>query len=268
MTEGDSCSTRRCRRPAAGCRPLCSSGSPSEGLSTAPPVTQLPGRRCREGLWRLLDQPGTRRKPRPSHVWPSPLQQTSRAHRSGAAARAFGCGAAGAGGPVQQPAVDRPGGHSRPGPAALHPAQTAVAIRCGPQRTAQPSGPVSKVAMMAQLGCAGPCRICGRKVGCRCSTSMRLAGQTAPRARRRITDYSAIVRLVANPIIGRRLQHSGLFGRGRAGRLRLAFRINNDCNDAGRAAVVLRGYVQPCLAPPRPQPPAPTEPAACTCSSP
>jgi hypothetical protein len=29
------------------------------------------------GLWSLLDQPGTRRKPRPSHVWPSPLQQSS-----------------------------------------------------------------------------------------------------------------------------------------------------------------------------------------------
>jgi len=70
--------------------------------------------------------------------------------------RACGSAAAGAGGPVQQPAVDRPGGRSRPRAAALHPAQTPVATRRGPQRTAQPSGPASKVAMIAQLGCEAP----------------------------------------------------------------------------------------------------------------
>ncbi len=198
--ESGCCSTPRCRRRAAGCRLSCSSGSPPpEGLSAVLPVTQLPGRRCRQGLWRRWPSRGRAANPASATSGRAHCSRVPRAQRRGAAARAFGSGAAGAGGPVQQPAVDRSGGHPRPGPAALHPAQTPVAIRRGPQRTAQPSGPASKVAVIAQLGCAGPGRTCGRKVGCCCSTSMRLAWQTAPRARRRTTDYSAIVRLVANP---------------------------------------------------------------------
>jgi len=44
-----------------------------------------------------------------------------------------------------------------------------------------------------------------------------------------------------------RRQHSELFGRGRTGRLRLAFRLNDDCDDAARVAGLSpRGYVQPC----------------------
>jgi len=154
--ESGCCSTPRCRRRAAGCRLSCSSGSPPpEGLSAVLPVTQLPGRRCRQGLWRRWPSRGRAANPAPATSGRGHCSTVPRAHRSGAAARACGSGPAGAGGPVQQPAVDRPGGHPRPGPAALHPAQTPVATRLGPQRTAQPSKPASKVAMTVRLGCAG-----------------------------------------------------------------------------------------------------------------
>ncbi len=56
---------------------------------------------------------------------------------------------------------------------------------------------------------------------------------------------SAIVSLAAAPDIGHRLQHTGIAGSVRAGRLRLAFHINNDRHDADTAANALAGHVQP-----------------------
>ncbi len=56
---------------------------------------------------------------------------------------------------------------------------------------------------------------------------------------------SAIVSLAAAPDIERRLQRAGIAGSVRAGRLRLAFHINNDRDDADTAADALAGHVQP-----------------------
>ncbi len=56
---------------------------------------------------------------------------------------------------------------------------------------------------------------------------------------------SAIVSLAAALDIERRLQHAGIAGSVRAGRLRLAFHINNDQGDVDTAADALAGHVQP-----------------------
>ena len=54
---------------------------------------------------------------------------------------------------------------------------------------------------------------------------------------------SAIVSLAAAPDIAERLQLAGIAGSVRAGRLRLAFHLNNDELDADRAGEVLSGHV-------------------------
>ncbi len=56
---------------------------------------------------------------------------------------------------------------------------------------------------------------------------------------------SAIVSLAAAPDITHRLQHVGIAGSVRAGRLRLAFHVNNNRDDADRAADLLAGHIQP-----------------------
>lgn len=83
-----------------------------------------------------------------------------------------------------------------------------------------------------------------------------VGGPAAPRARARPSNRfraavgappgdSAIVSLAAAPDIGTRLQHAGIAGSVRAGRLRLAFHINNDRDDVDTAANALAGHVQP-----------------------
>ena len=55
---------------------------------------------------------------------------------------------------------------------------------------------------------------------------------------------SAIVSLATAPQAGERLQRAGVVGSVRAGRLRLAFHVNNTDSDADRAAEVLTGLVR------------------------
>jgi len=133
------------RLPAVVQQRLPAAGGPERGASGNTTARAAGAGRGCGGCW---PSRGRDADPAPATSGRAHRSRVPRTQRSGAAARAFGSGAAGAGGPVQQPAVDRPGGHPRPGPAALHPAQTSVAIRRGPQRTAQPSGSASKVALM------------------------------------------------------------------------------------------------------------------------
>lgn len=56
---------------------------------------------------------------------------------------------------------------------------------------------------------------------------------------------SAIVSVAPTSDVGPRLERAGIVGSTRAGRLRLAFHINNSADDADRAAETLAGHVRP-----------------------